>query len=71
MEEHEEYPISLMSMESYDMEVQDLPSMRIFEIIEHSHMHGDSRFRGSYEDTSICAPGVANLHVEVDPVVHP
>jgi hypothetical protein len=31
MEEHEEYLGSLMSMESYDPEVQDLPSTRIFE----------------------------------------
>ena len=45
--------------------------MRIFETIEHSHAHGDSRARGNYEDTSICVPGVVDLHVEVDPVVHP
>jgi hypothetical protein len=40
MEEHEEYPRSLMSMESYDPEAHDLPSMRIFETVEHSHTHG-------------------------------
>jgi hypothetical protein len=40
MEEHEEYPGSLMSMESYDPEAQELPSTRIFETVEHSHMHG-------------------------------
>jgi hypothetical protein len=77
MEEHEEYLGSLMSRERYDPETQEdvhvsqeLPSTRIFETIEHSHMHGDSRARGSYEDTSICVLGLADLHVEVDPVVH-
>jgi hypothetical protein len=71
MEEHEEYPGSLMSMESYDLEAQELPSTRIFETVEHSHMHGDSRARDSFEDTSICVPRAVDLHVEVDPVVHP
>jgi hypothetical protein len=78
MEEHEEYPGSLMSMERYDPETQrdvhvsqELPSTRIFETVQHSHTHGDSRARGSYEDTSICVPGLVDLHVEVDPVVHP
>jgi hypothetical protein len=71
MEEHEEYPRSLMSMESYDLEAHELPSTRIFETVEHSHTHGDSRARGSYEDTSICIPGVVDLHVEVDPIVLP
>jgi hypothetical protein len=78
MEEHKEYPGSLMSRERYDLETQEdvhvsqeLPSMRIFEIVEHSHTHGDSRTKGSYEDTSICVPGLADLHVEVDLVVHP
>jgi hypothetical protein len=71
MEEHEKYPGSLMSMESYDPEAQELPSMRIFEIVEHSHTHGDSRAMDSHEDTSICVPGVVDLHVEVDPVIHP
>jgi hypothetical protein len=71
MEEHEEYPGSLMRMGIYDWEAQELPSTRIFETIEHSHMHRDSRARGSFEDTSICIRGVVDLHVEVDPVVHP
>jgi hypothetical protein len=71
MEEHEEYPGSLMSMESYDPEAQKLPSTRIFETIKHSHTHGDSKARCNFEDTSICVPGVVDLHVEVDPVVHP
>jgi hypothetical protein len=70
-EEHEEYPGSLVSMESYDPEAQELPSTRIFETVEHSHMHGDSKARGSFEDTSICVPGAIDLHVEVDPVLHP
>jgi hypothetical protein len=70
-EEHEEYPGSLTSMESYDLEAQEPPSTRIFEIVEHSHTHGDSRARGSCEDTSICVPGLVDLHVEVDLVVHP
>jgi hypothetical protein len=78
MEEHEEYPGSLMSMERYDQETQEdvhvsqeLPSTWIFETVEHSHTHGDSRARGSYEDTSICVLGLVDLHEEVDPVVHP
>jgi hypothetical protein len=50
---------------------QELPSTRTFETVERSHTHGDSRARGSYEDTSICVPGLVDLHVEVDPVVHP
>jgi hypothetical protein len=71
MEEHEEYPGSLMSMESYDSEAQELPSARIFEIVEHSHTPRDFGARGNYEDTSICVSGVVDLHVEVDLVVHP
>jgi hypothetical protein len=78
MEKHEEYPTSLMSREGYDPKTQedvhvsqDLPSMRIFEIDENSHMHGNSRAKSSYEDTSICVPALADLHNEVDPVVHP
>jgi hypothetical protein len=70
MEEHEEYPGSLMSIESYDLEAHELPSTRIFETVEHSHTHGDSRVRGSFEETSICVPGLDDLRVEVDPVVH-
>jgi hypothetical protein len=60
-----------MSMESYDPKAQQLASTRIFETVEHSHMHGDSRARGSFEDTSICVPRVVDLHVKVDPIVHP
>jgi hypothetical protein len=71
MEEHEEYPESLMSMESYDPKAQELSSTRIFETVEHSHTHGDSKARGNVEDTSICVPGAVNLHVEVHQVVHP
>jgi len=66
--EEKEYPRSLMSRKRYDMETQkdvhvsqELPSMRIFETVEHSHMHGDSRARGSFEDTSMCVPGVFEL----------
>jgi hypothetical protein len=77
MEEHEEYPGSLMSMERYDQETledvhvsQGPPFMRGFETVGHTHTHGDSRARGSYEDTSICVPGLVDIHVEVDPVVH-
>ena len=43
--------------------------MRIFETIENSH--GESRARGSFEDMSTYIPGVFELPVEVDPVVHP
>jgi hypothetical protein len=71
MEEHEEYPGSLMSMESCDQKMQELPSTRIFETVEHSHTHGDSRARGSFEDTSICVRGAVDLHVEIDPIIHP
>jgi hypothetical protein len=70
MEEHEEYPGSLMSMESYDPEAHELPSTRIFETVEHSHTHGDSRARDSFEDTSIDVQGLDDLRVEVDPVVY-
>jgi hypothetical protein len=77
-EEHEEYLGSLMSMERYDPErhedvhrSQGPPFMRGVEIVGHTHTHGDSRARGSYEDTSICVPGLVDLHVEDDPVVHP
>jgi hypothetical protein len=54
MEEHEEYPESLMSTESCDLEVRDLPSMRIFETVEHSHTHGTHSHTpsDSFEDTS-------------------
>jgi hypothetical protein len=78
MEEHEEYPGSLMSVERYDLEMQEdvhrsqgPPFTRGFETVGHTHTHGDSRARGSYEDTSICVLGLVDPHVEVDPVVHP
>jgi hypothetical protein len=80
MDEHEEYPKSLMSRVRYDPETQEdvhvhvsqeIPSTRIFETVEHSYTHGDSRARGSYEDTSIFVPRLDDLHVEVEPVVHP
>jgi hypothetical protein len=77
-EEHEEYLGSLMSMERYDPEIhedvhrsQGPPFMRGVETVEHTRTHGDSRARGSYEDTSICVPGLVDLHVEDDLVVHP
>jgi hypothetical protein len=71
MEEHDEYPGSLMSMGSYDSEAQELPSTRIFETVKHSHSQGDSRARGSFEDTSIYVPREVDLRVEVNPVAHP
>ena len=77
-EEHEEYPGSLMRLERYDPEIhedihrsQGPPFTRGIETVGHTHTHGDSRARGSYEDTSICVPGLADLHVEADPVVRP
>jgi hypothetical protein len=45
--------------------------MRVVETIGNTHTHGDSRARDSYEDTSIYVPGLVELHVEDDPVVHP
>jgi hypothetical protein len=78
MEEHEEYPGSLMIMERCDQETQEdvhvsqgPPFMRGSETVGHTHTHGDSRARGSYEDTSIWVPGLVDIHVEVDPAVHP
>jgi hypothetical protein len=77
-EEHEEYQGSLMSMERYDIEMQEdvhrsqgPPFTRGVETVGYTHTHGDSRARGSYEDTSICVPGLVDLHVEDDRVVHP
>jgi hypothetical protein len=77
-EEHEEYPGSLMSMERYDPEIhedihrsQGPPFTRGGETVGHTRTHGDSRARGSFEDTSIYVPGLVDLHVEDDPVVHP
>jgi len=66
-----EYPGSLMSTEIYESEAQELPSTRILETVKHSHMHGDSRARGCFEDTSICAQRAVDLLVEVDAIVHP
>jgi hypothetical protein len=61
MEEHEGYPGSLMIMERCDPETledvhvsQGPPFMRGSETVGHTCTHGDSRARGSYEDTSIC-----------------
>jgi hypothetical protein len=63
--------------EGYDQETmedahvsQGPPFMGSSETIGHTHTHGDSRARGSYEDTSICVPGLDDIHVEVDPAVH-
>lgn len=50
---------------------QGPPFMRFFEIVGHTHTPRDSRARDSYEDTSIWVPGSSDIHVEVDPVVHP
>jgi hypothetical protein len=36
---------------------QGPPFMGSFETISHTHIHEDSRARGSYEDTFICVPG--------------
>jgi hypothetical protein len=67
-----------MVMEKYDQETledvhvsQGPPFMGSSETVGHTYTHGDSRARGSYEDTSICVLGLVDLHVEVDPVVHP
>jgi hypothetical protein len=77
-EEHEEYPGSLMSMERYDPEIhedihrsQGPPFTRGVETVGHTRTHGDSRVRSSSQDTSIYVPGLVDLHVEDDPVVHP
>jgi hypothetical protein len=77
-EEHEEYPGSLMSMERYDPEIhedihrsQGPPFTRGVETVGHICTHGDSRVRGSSEDTSIYVLGLVDLHVEDDPIVHP
>jgi hypothetical protein len=77
MREHEEYLGSLMSMERYDLEMQEDVHVsqgplftRGFETVGHTHTHGDSRARGSYEDISICVPGLADIHIEVDRTVH-
>jgi hypothetical protein len=65
-----------MVMEGYDKEmmedvqVSQGPPFMGSSDSDHTHTHGNSRARGSYEDTSICVPGLADIHVEVDPVVH-
>ena len=76
-EDHEEYLGSLMSMERYDPETEEdvhrsqgPPFTRGVETVGHTHTHGDSRARGNYEVDSICVPGLIDLHVEDDPVVH-
>jgi hypothetical protein len=78
MEENEEYPGSLMSMERYDQETQEDVHgsqgplfTRGFETVGHTDARGDSRARDSYEDTTICVLGLTDLHIEVDLVVHP
>jgi hypothetical protein len=60
MEVHEGYPLSLMDMERCDQDTQkDVhvsqgpPFMRGFEIVGHTPTLGDSRDKGSFEDTSI------------------
>jgi len=50
---------------------QGPPSMKGSESVGHTRTHGDSRATGSYEDTSICVPGLVDIHVEVELVVHP
>jgi hypothetical protein len=45
--------------------------MRSSETVGHTYTHGDSRAKGSYEDTSIWVPGLVDIHAEVDPAVHP
>jgi hypothetical protein len=66
-----------MVMEGYDQETledvqvsQGPPFMGSSETIGHTHKHGDSRAKGNYEDTSICVPGLANIHIEVDATIH-
>jgi hypothetical protein len=46
---------------------QGPPFMGSSETVGHTHTHGDSRARGSYEDTFICVPGLVDIHAEVDP----
>jgi hypothetical protein len=77
-EDYEEYLGSLMSMERYDLEMQEdihrshgPPFTSGVETVGHTHTHGESRDKGSYEDTSIYVLGLVDLHVEDEPVVHP
>jgi hypothetical protein len=44
--------------------------MRGSETIGLTHTPGDSRDRGSYDDTSIGVSGVDDIHIEVDLEVH-
>jgi len=44
--------------------------MRGSETVRHTHGHGDSRYGGSYEDTSIWVPRLVDIQVEVHLVVH-
>jgi hypothetical protein len=67
-----------MSMERYDPEIhedvhrsQGPPFMRGVKTVEHTPTHGDSRANDIYEDTSIFVPGLVDLHIEDDLVVHP
>jgi hypothetical protein len=75
-EEHEEYLGSLMSRDRYDPEIhedihrsQGPPFTWGVETVGHTRTHGDSR--GSSEDTFIYVPGLVDLHLEDDPIVHP
>jgi len=47
------------------------PFMRSSDSVSPTRTHGDSRARGRYEDTSIWVQGLVDIHVEVDPTVHP
>jgi hypothetical protein len=49
---------------------QGPPFMGSSETIRHTHTHGDSISRGSYEDTFICVLGLVDIRAEVDPAVH-
>jgi hypothetical protein len=57
-----------MIMERCDQET--LEDVHVSQGFSPTHTHGDSRSRGSYEDTSIWVPGLVDIHVEVDPIVH-
>jgi hypothetical protein len=78
LEENEGYPRSLMIMERCDQEtltdfhvLQGSPFTRSSETVSPTRTHGDSKARGSYEDTSIWVPGLVDIHLHVDPVVYP
>jgi hypothetical protein len=77
MEVREGHPGSLMDMERCDQETlediyvsQGPPFMRGSETVGLTHTPGDSRARGSYEDTFIGVSGLDDIHIEVDPAVH-